>query len=229
MITTSIVISIILIFVLLFIRKGFKENRVEWNHPLVNCLDGWVRIYSRRFQRLQHDDMNIPDTGGVLVVCNHVSGVDPVMLMSACERPLRFMIASEEYNRPGLNYLFRIIGCIEVKRQSKPEVAFRSAIQALKNGEAVALFPHGGIHTDEGGHRPIKRGVLKLAQLTSSKIIPTRLTGIRRAGDSFIPLFLRGNVRLQVFNHLSPDFIDKENAEKNLGDLLLGKIPSIEI
>ncbi len=228
MITASIIIGVIALFLIYAVRKGYQASRVDWEHPVVNCIDGWMRIYSRRFQRLQHDDMNIPDTGGVLIVCNHVSGLDPLVLMSACERPLRFMIATEEYNRPVLNRLFRIIGCIPVERQSKPEVAFRAAIQALENGEAVALFPHGGIHTDTCGHRPIKRGALKLAQLTGTKIIPTRLTGIKRAGNSFIPLFLRGHVNLEVFQHLPSDFIDQENAKTDLGDLLLGKIPCIE-
>ena len=223
-----IILILVAILLIVIIRTGYKAKRVEWNHPLVNCLDGWMRIYCRRFQRFQHDDLNLPESGGVLVVCNHVSGVDPIVLMAACERPLRFMIAAEEYNRPILKYLFRIIGCIEVERQSKPEIAFRAAINALKKGEAIAIFPHGGIHTDDGGHRPIKRGVLKLAQLTGSKIIPTRVTGIRKPGYSFIPIFLRGRVNLQVFEHLSADFIDQADAKTKLGDLLLGKISRIE-
>jgi len=210
------------------IHKGFQANKADWEHPVVNCIDGWMRIYCRRFHRLQYDSLNIPDSGSVLVVCNHVSGLDPMVLLTACERPLRFMIAIEEYNRPVLHQLFRLLGCIPVERTGKPEIAFRQTIQTLKQGEAVALFPHGGIHTDDSVHKPIKRGVLKLAQLTNSEIIPARLTGIRKEGNSFIPLFLRGRVRLQVFSHLSSDFIDEKNSIKNLGDLLLGKIPSIE-
>jgi len=211
------------------VRKGFRANKVDWGHPVVNCIDGLMRIYSRRFHRLEHDDMKIPETGGVLVVCNHVSGLEPLLLLTACERPLRFMIAIEEYNRPILRSLFRTVGCIPVERQRRPEIAFRAAIQALEKGEAIALFPHGGIHTDNCGHRPIKRGVLKLAQLTGSKIIPTRVTGIRKPGNSFIPLFLRGKVRLQVFPHLPDDFIDHDDAKNLLGDLLVGKIPGIEM
>lgn len=226
--TVLIILAVITLLIIYAIRKGFQANEVDWNHSAINCLDGWMRIYSRRFQRFKHDDMQIPESGGVLVVCNHLSGVDPIALLSACKRPLRFMIATEEYNRPILNSVCKIIGCIPVERQARPEVAFRAAIKALENGEAIALFPHGGIHTDTCGHRPIKRGVLKLAQITNSKIIPTRLTGIRKPGNSFLPLFLRGNVRLEVFEHLSPDFIHQENAKQDLGDLLIGKISRIE-
>ncbi len=228
MITALIIAGSITISLSYVIHKGNQANRVDWKHPVVNCIDGWARIYCRRFQRLEHDEMNIPQSGGVLVVCNHVSGLDPLVMVAACDRPLRFMIAIEEYNRPLLRPLFRRIGCIPVERQSKPEVAFRKAIQALEKGEAIALFPHGGIHTDDGGHRPIKRGVLKLAQLTNSTIIPTRVTGIRKSGNSFIPLFIRGRVKLQVFPHLPANFIDQENAKEDLGNLLLGKISCIE-
>lgn len=231
--SNSIVITIILLaffvlFIVYIVRKGLQANKADWEHPVVNCIDGWMRIYCKRFQRLKYDRLEIPEKGSVLVVCNHVSGLDPMVLLTACERPLRFMIAAEEYHRPVLHYLFRLLGCIPVERKGKPEVAFRKTIQTLKKGEAVALFPHGGIHTDDDVHKPIKKGVLKLAALTNSEIVPARLTGIRREGHSFSPLFLRGNVRLQVFDKLPADYIDNENAAKDLGDLLLGKTSSIE-
>lgn len=223
-----IVLGLLLILFSYAVYRGFKENKADWGHPVVNCIDGWMRIYCRRFQRLQYESLNIPESGRVLVVCNHVSGVDPLVLLTACERPLRFMIAIEEYNRPVLNWLFRLLGCIPVERSGKPELAFRRAIKVLKDDEAVALFPHGGIHTDDSVHKPIKKGVLKLAQLTGSSIVPARLTGVRKAGSSFLPLFYRGHVHLKVFDHLPPNFIEHKNPGKDLGDLLLGKIPSIE-
>ena len=228
MITTLLMLLFITVFIVYIIRKGLQANKADWEHPVVNCIDGWMRIYCRRFQRLNYDKLDIPEQGSVLIVCNHVSGLDPLVLLTACERPLRFMIAAEEYHRPVLHSLFRLLGCIPVERKGKPEVAFRKTIQKLKDGEAVALYPHGGIHTDDEVHKPIKKGVLKLAAMTNSEILPTRLTGIRREGHSFSPLFLRGNVRLQVFDRLPANYIEKEGAAKDLGDLLLGKISSIE-
>jgi 1-acyl-sn-glycerol-3-phosphate acyltransferase len=228
MIEIVIIVSALLILFIYAVYRGYQANKVDWGHPVVNCIDGWMRIYCRRFQRLQFDSLNIPEEGSALIVCNHVSGLDPMVLLTACERPLRFMIAKEEYHRPVLHSLFKHLGCIPVERSGKPEVAFRQTIKTLKNGEAVALFPHGSIHTDDEVHKPIKAGVLKLAKLTNSPIIPARLTGIRKEGSSFIPLFLRGQVRLQVFKHLPPNYIEHRDAKKDLGDLLLGKISSIE-
>jgi len=226
-------ISIIIIALLLLgfywlIQIGRKANEADWGHSKINVLDGWMRIYCRRFHRLECDELVLPDTGGALVVCNHITGLDPLIKLTACKRPLRYMIAAEEYNRPGLNWLFKGVGCIPVERTRRPEIAFRAAIKALKEGEAVAIYPHGGIHADDWGHRNVKSGVFRLAELTNTQIIPCRLTGIRKPGLSFIPLFLRGRVRLQVFPALPPDFGKQANANQQLGDLLLGRIPAIE-
>ncbi len=224
-----IIIFIFLSFLITYlIRLGHRENKVDWGHPTVNCIDGLMRIYCMKFHRLKFDALNLPKDGSVLVVCNHVSGLDPMILLTACDRPLRFMIAAEEYNRPVLNRLFKAVGCIPVERTGKPEIAFRNTIATLKKGEAVALYPHGGMLTDSAPHKPIKRGVFRLAQLTNSIIIPARMTGIRKEGNSFIPLFLRGTVRLKVFEHLDSNFIKRDDARKQLDDLLLGKIPAIE-
>lgn len=225
--------TLIILFILLsgfwwLVRIGRKANVADWDSATINVIDGWMRIYCRRFHRLKYDELVLPESGGVLVVCNHITGLDPLVKLTACKRPLRYMIAAEEYNRPVLNWLFKGVGCIPVERTGRPEIAFRAAIKALQAGEAVALYPHGGMHADDWGHKPLKGGVFRLAELTNSNIIPCRLTGIRKPGSSFIPLFLRGTVRLQVFPTLPADFGQNPDARQQLGDLLLGKIPAIE-
>jgi len=222
-----ILLALVLVLVLYLIHVGFRENKVDWGSSTINCFDGLIRIYCTKFQRLKYQPLNLPKAGGVLVVCNHISGLDPLILQTACERPLRFMIAAEEYNRPILNRLFKAIGCIPVERTGRPEIAFRNAVSLLKSGEAIALYPHGGMLTDSAPYKPIKRGVFKLAELTGSSIQPSRLTGVRNEGSSFTPLFLRGHVELKVFKALDTEFIHRDDARKQLGDLLLGKITSI--
>ena len=216
------------ILILWLIKKGKTANEIDWGSPSINVIDGLMRLYCRSFQRLQADPLELPKEGGVLVVCNHITGLDPLIKLTACKRPLRYLIAKEEYDRPILHRLYKGVGCIPVERTGRPEIAFRAAIKALKNGEAIALYPHGGIHADDWGHRTIKAGVFRLSDLTDAEIIPTRLTGIRRPGSSFSPLFLRGNVKLQVFPKLEKGFSKRPDAKQQLGDLLLGRIPAIE-
>ena len=77
----------------------------------------------------------LPETGAAIVVCNHISGLDPLVLIAATPRPLRFLIAREEYERFGLQWLFRLGKCIPVERDKRPELAMRAALRAIENGE----------------------------------------------------------------------------------------------
>jgi 1-acyl-sn-glycerol-3-phosphate acyltransferase len=74
------------------------------------------------------------------------------LIVAACRKPIRFMIAKEEYERFGLQWLFRAAGCIPVARSGRVEIAFRATLAALNNAEVVVLFPKdGGNKTGENG------------------------------------------------------------------------------
>src|SRR5690606_17846252 len=97
-------------------------------------LDGLNRIFCRRFHRLT-GRIDLPERGPVLVASNHVSGLDPLLMIAASRRPLRFIIAREEYERWWFTWLFRAIGCIPIDRSRNPHVAFYAARRALAAGE----------------------------------------------------------------------------------------------
>ncbi|QKT04282.1 1-acyl-sn-glycerol-3-phosphate acyltransferase [Ectothiorhodospiraceae bacterium 2226] len=180
-------------------RVGRRHAEADWGHRGLNVLDGLNRMFCTRFHRLRHDPVALPAQGGVLVVANHVSGLDPLLMAAACRRPLRFIIAREQYERPLLRTFFRAIGCIPVDRDRRPEQALRAALKALAAGEAVALFPHGRIHLDTDPPRPLKGGVAWLAKRTGAPIHPLRLTGVRGAGHTVLAVFMRSRARLQAF------------------------------
>lgn len=141
--------------------------------------------------------MPLPSEGPALVVANHCSGLDPLLMIAACQRPLRFLIAKEQYERFGLQWLFAAVGCIPVDRDGRPEVALREAVRALQRGEVVALFPEGGIHTD-GRPRRLKRGVWKLAQLGACPVYPLHIEGVAGAGRIFGALWRRSRARVHA-------------------------------
>jgi 1-acyl-sn-glycerol-3-phosphate acyltransferase len=174
-----------------------------WNQGLRACenrLDGLNRLYCRRFHRLKSDLLPLPSQGGALVVANHVSGLDPQLLIAASPRPLRFLIAREQYHRIGLKWLFRAIGCIPVDRDRRPEKALREALLALGAGEVVALFPQGGIHLDIDPPRPLKRGVAWLAAQSNVPVYALHIEGVKGQGRILGALLLRSRVSL----HYSP-------------------------
>lgn len=167
-------------------RRAIKicetANAADWGGKWLNRLDGFNRIFCQRFHGLSGDPLHLPERGPVLIASNHVSGLDPLLLIAASRRPLRFIIAQEEYDRWYLRWLFRAIGCIPVRRTRDPHVALYAARRALKEGEAIALFPYGRILLDHEPPIPLKRGVVLLAQMTDAPIVPVRIQGVRGEG-----------------------------------------------
>lgn len=174
-----------------------RRAEAQWGRAWLQVLDGLNRLFCRRYHRLSGDNIPLPTQGPAIVVANHLSGLDPLLLLAASPRPLRFLIATEEYHRFGFTWLFRAVGCIPVDRSGQPDKAFREALKALQQGEVVALFPQGGIHLDNSKPRRLKPGAVRLAQLAGCPIYPVRLDGMRAQGDIFKPVWLRGQARLQ--------------------------------
>ncbi len=177
-------------------------NHVDWGAAWINYLDGLNRIFCRRFHGLGAEPLPLPESGAALLVSNHVSGLDPLLLIAASRRPLRFVIAREEYERWGLKWLLRAVGCIPIERSRNPRGALKLARAALEAGEVVALFPQGRIHLDYEPPQPLKRGVAWLAGMTHAPVFAVRIDGVRGQGLTVAAVLLPSCVRLQYFQPL---------------------------
>ncbi len=189
----------------ILLRACRRANRVDWGQGWMNLLDGLNRLFCYRYHRLNVLGLRLPRTGPALLVANHISGLDPMLLIASARRPIRFLIAREEYRRFGLTWLFRAMQCIPVDRERRPELALRAALGALRAGEVVALFPHGGIHLERDTPRRMKPGVAWLAQQTGAPILPLRISGVRGAGHVVRGVLLRGRATVKAYPALSPD------------------------
>ena len=155
----------------------------DWGKSWINVVQLLLRWFCRHVHHFEHDQVCLPKNQGVVVVANHISGLDPILMVLACDRPLRFLIAKEEYQRWGLQWFFRQVGCIPVDRAAKPEVALRAARRALAAGEAVALFPQGTIQLET--QQPVlKKGALWLAVQANCAIVPLHIQGVAGAGQT---------------------------------------------
>lgn len=195
-------------------------NTTDWGNAWLNRLDGLNRLFCLYHHRLNHDLIVLPPQGGALLASNHVSGLDPLLIIAAAQRPIRFIIAQEEYDRFGLNWLFRALGCIPVSRDQRPEFALRVALRALEAGEVVALFPHGGIHLDSDPPRGLKAGVVRLATLSGCPIYPLRITGVKGAGQVLSAVAWRSHARLVGFPALTCAGRTTEDCLSELAQLL---------
>lgn len=212
---------ILLAVLVTLVVVGLLTAKTDWGGFYVNWLDGWTRLICRYLHGLKHTRLQLPDTGPAIVVANHVSGVDPLLLITATRRPLRFLIATEQYQRPVLRWLFRLAGCIPVDRKGRPEQALRAARRALEQGEVLAIFPHGKIHLDSDPPRPIKGGVVRLAAWTAAPIYPVRIDGVKAQGKIIAAPFVPDKVTLTLHPPLSV-------GEEDIKALLLDIAVAIE-
>lgn len=188
-----------------------QANVVDWGGRRLNLIDGLLRLFCLRFHRLRFESLPLPE-GGAIVVANHVSGLDPLLIVAASRRPLRFVIAREQYERFGLRWLFRLVGCIPVERSGQPELAFRTAMQALRRGEVVALFPEGGIHPPGQGPLKLKSGAIRLARMAGVPIVPVHIAGVRGVGMTLPAVIMRSRARLQAGEPIWCDQLSMDEA-----------------
>jgi 1-acyl-sn-glycerol-3-phosphate acyltransferase len=140
----------------------------------------WLAIkalYRIDIQGLEH----IPDEGPALVVCNHVSYMDALLLMGAVPRPIRFVMYYRIFNIPGMKQLFKAARAIPIAGSKEdPDVMERAFAQidaALAAGELVGIFPEGGLTTD-GEIAPFKRGVERILATRPVPVVPMALRGM---------------------------------------------------
>lgn len=115
---------------------------------------------------------NLPK-GGFLLLPNHVTWVDAIVLQIACPRMIRFMVAEDIYNLPALHWFFRLIKSIPISSRRSKE-ALRHAIDLIKQGEIVCIFPEGEL-SRTGILLRLKRGYEVIARGADAPVVPVWL------------------------------------------------------
>jgi 1-acyl-sn-glycerol-3-phosphate acyltransferase len=124
---------------------------------------------------------NIPDEGPAVLVCNHVSFVDPLLLAAASRRPARFVMDHHIFKIPVLNFVFRTGRAIPIASAREDaalmENAFEEVARALEAGELVCIFPEGKI-TKSGEMNVFRPGIERIIERTPVPVIPMALRGL---------------------------------------------------
>ena len=149
-------------------------------------------------------DEHIPTEGAAVLVCNHVSFIDAVLLMAASPRPIRFIMDHRIFKVPVLGWLFKLAKAIPIAPQKEDpaayEAAFASALGVLREGDLLAIFPEGAI-TRDGTLQPFKGGVMKIVDSARAEgieppVIPMALTNLW--GSYFSRIELRGGEQVAM-------------------------------
>lgn len=141
-----------------------------------------VWIATHTMYRVKHEGLDhIPDQGPVVLVCNHVSFMDALVIGGAVRRPVRFVMDHRIFKIPVLSFIFRTAGAVPIAPAKEDpgmkERAFLKVQEYLSNGEVVCIFPEGKI-TYDGQINPFKPGVIEIAQRANAPVVPMALRGL---------------------------------------------------
>lgn len=143
-------------------------------------LVSWVLVHSV-YRVSKKGIQHIPSEGPALLVCNHVSFVDPAVLLAVIPRPARFVMWYGFYELPVFSKLFQALKSIPIgNRQNNPEsvpLAFDTIAEELTAGNLVVIFPEGGI-TRDGEIQPFQPGIEKIVERTPVPVVPIAIRGM---------------------------------------------------
>ena len=174
---------------------------------------------------------HIPDEGPAVLICNHVSFVDALVLAGCIRRPIRFIMYYRIFQLPVLSFIFRTANAIPIAAEHEDkdmmEGAFDQISDALQQGELVCIFPEGKI-TASGELGPFRPGISRILQRDPVAVIPLALRGLwgsffsRAYGNAMSRLLPRG--MLSRIELIAGDAI---NASEATLDLLQQRVATL--
>ena len=122
---------------------------------------------------------NVPRQGGLLVLANHQSDIDPVAVQLSCPRPIHFMAKSELFEMKVLGDVLRRFDAFPVKRGEPDRASIKKAVALLRAGEVVCVFPEGQL-SETGALQELKAGIVLLVRMGEVPAICLGLNGTNR-------------------------------------------------
>lgn len=153
---------------------GFKRYVLSGPHPnpILSLMYRVNRLYAFGFHGLRvRGAHHAPLQGGLLIVSNHTAGIDPALIQAVVPRVIHWMMG-REFMTKRFNWLWKRIEPIAVDRLESDPAAARTAIAALRRGEAVGIFPEGGLERDRTQLRDFIPGVGLIARRGRAMILP---------------------------------------------------------
>jgi len=181
-----------------------------------------IRIYGTR---------HVPKTGGVLLVSNHQSYLDPVLLAVGLDRPLSYMAKSELFRNRAFAWLIRSLNAFPVEQGAGDVGAVKETIHRLQEGHVLNIYPE-GTRSEDGQMLPIEKGVGLVIRRAKVPVVPAVIDGAYRAWGRSMkfpravpvrvmfgpPMDLGGLDRDQIIQRVD------ETLHSMLNDLRAGKV-----
>ena len=206
--------------VLLWFTWTVWRDRGPGDTPVIALIRRVNAVYTYVFHGIRRPpDDPLPRGGPAIVVANHRSGIDPLVLNACTRRRIRFLIAREYYQITGLFMIFRKIQVIPVRRDGSDLAATRHALRALREGHVIGIFPEGGIRDkledslapEESERDEFKDGASLLALRSGAPLISAYVDGTP-PNDSVLAAFFTPTRSRVVFG--TPFHLPKTSGAK---------------
>lgn len=190
----------------------------------------WLLVHSAYRLRVEGEE-HVPPRGPAVIVANHVSFVDALVIMAACRRPIRFVMDHNIFRWPVLSFAFRTSRAIPIApAKEDPDAtrrAFEEVARALDAGELVGIFPEGHITGDGEMHR-FRPGIRTILKRNPVPVVPMALRGLwgsffsRQGGRAMSQPFRRGafsRIALAIGPAVAPEAASPERLHAAVADL----------
>ncbi|MER3427977.1 MAG: hypothetical protein C4334_07730 [Pyrinomonas sp.] len=122
----------------------------------------------------------VPREGGLIIAANHQTYLDPIWISIPVKRPLRYLAWDEAFDWPIVGRLMRLFGAWPLQLEGRDPKAIRRAIQWIRSGGAVVIFPEGGRGHPDGSLKRFKPGAVRMAIEAQAPILPVTIRGAHR-------------------------------------------------
>jgi 1-acyl-sn-glycerol-3-phosphate acyltransferase len=167
------------------VKSEFSKRWIWQKHAPNRAFYNWVLRLAYRVlikHTIVHPE-NLPASGPVILMINHLSGFDPLVVLAAFERLVVPMAKVETFENPKLGWLVHPYGAIPVHRGAVDIQAIKAATEVLKSGGMILISPE-GTRSKTGGLIQAQEGFAFLAARTNAQIVPVAIVGTKAIGPS---------------------------------------------
>jgi len=201
---------------------GSRIRRVSW-YGFLQVLCQWLSILAFRIRVIGAS--NVPQEGAVLLVSNHQSYLDPVLVGVGLSREIHYMARSSLFRNKWFGRLITSLNAFPLKREGRDMRALRRAVRLLREGKVVLVFPE-GTRTSTGAIQPLRRGFSLIARQGRAAIVPVAIEGAFRAWPRKRPYPRSGpitvsfgkSIPFEVYSRMSSEGIRRQ-VENRLREL----------
>ena len=195
--------------------RGTPYTFPQWCIYLTN------RLFTRVLWRTQvNGTLDLPDDQGAVIVCNHQSGIDPLLIQLSTLRIVQWLVAREYFYMPGISIIFKQLKSIPVNRGGIDTAATKMAIRCAQEGGLVGLFPEGRVNTTDALLLPGRSGAALIALRARVPVVPCYVSGAPYDGTALGSFFMAANARVTIGKPIDlSKYFEREGDRSVLQDL----------